>query len=551
MTRRHDNQRIPTWGIGVIALVAVVCGFWLAFTKEIPFVSGKGYELKAVFSDGQNLRAKSPVRISGVDVGEVTEVEHLTDEDGEADDAAVVTMELKDTALPIREDATLALRPRLFLEGNLFVDLQPGSPGQEELRSGSVIPLEQTQISVQFDQVLTTLQKPVRDDLQLFLKEFGDALDLYGGAEGFRELYRTSPVAYRYTAEVNQAMLGTEPGDLAGLVVNLDRTVRALNQDEQALQDLITNLRVVTGSFAAEDESLEEAIAELPRALAVGRPALRKLNASLPALRAFAREALPGVRAADKMLPDAIPWIRQLRKLVTKRELRGLVADLRPTIPALARLAKKSIPFLEQTRALSSCFTNVVIPWGNTEYHPAEYPPGEDVTVYKETGYSLAGVAGESRSGDAQGQWFRVLGGGGSNTFSIPSSDTGPAGGIAPFSILGSQPSKQSSAKTPFRPGVPCENQEPPNMESDVGSAPTTTATTRSSSGPGARVHGLSTEYAEIYTQLLQADALEQAGASRQAAKLQAEAMEALAQFGKQDLPAYQKALAQLTGGGS
>ena len=77
------------------------------------------------------------MRVAGVDVGKVTAVEHLTDEDGDGLDAAVVTMKIKDEdARPIHEDATLQLRPRLFLEGNLFVDVQPGSPGAEELDGG-------------------------------------------------------------------------------------------------------------------------------------------------------------------------------------------------------------------------------------------------------------------------------------------------------------------------------------------------------------------------------------------------------------------------------
>jgi phospholipid/cholesterol/gamma-HCH transport system substrate-binding protein len=547
VSRREHRRGLPNWGIGLIAIVAVLLGFYLAFAKSIPFISSKGYELKAVFSDAQTLRADSPVRIAGVELGKVSEVEPLTDDEGNGEDAAVVTMELKDEALPIREDATLALRPRLFLEGNLFVDLQPGSPGEEELRSGSVIPLEQTQVSVQFDEVLTSLQKPVREDMQVFLNEFGNALDRYGGAEGLRESYRTSPAAYRYTAEVNEALLGTQPGDLAGVVVNLDRTARALNQDEQALQDLVTNLRVVTGSFASEDEALEEAIQELPGVLAEGRPALAKLNASFPALRAFSREALPGTRAANRALPDATPWIHQARKLVSKPELRGLVADLRPTIPRLAQLAKKTIPFLEESRALSSCFNQVVLPWSNTEVPSHDDDAGP---VYKETGYSLAGVAGESRSGDAQGEWFRVLGGGGTNSVSFPTTDTGPAAGVTPFSLLGVEPAKQSSAKTPFRPGVPCENQEPPNLASDVATPPSTSSVERDSSGPGARAYELSTRYAEIYGELLQADALEQAGALLKARKIQSDAGAQLQQFLKTDLPAYEKAVDQLTGGG-
>src|SRR3954462_4825354 len=455
MNRSTENRRFSNFQIGLIAIVLTFIGFYLAFTKSIPF-AGHGYQLKAIVQDAENIRAKSPVRISGVDVGEVSDIQHLTDANGNGEDAAVVTMDIKDNALPIRQDRTLQLRPRLFLEGNLFVDLHPGSPSAPELKSGSLVPEDQTSVSVQFDQVLTTLQAPVRQDLQIFLKEFGGALDKYGGAKGFQESFRTSPAAYEYTSQVNQALLGTQPGDLAGFVSNLDVVARELNSNSTDLQGLITNLNTVSGDFAAHQASLRDAIVELPKALAVGRPALFKLNQDFPALRAFAREALPGVKAANQALDYANPWIGQLRQLISKPELRGLVEDLRPTVPDLAALSSASLPFLEQTRALSSCFNNVVIPWSNTNVPNNDSDPAAG-KVYQETGYGFTGVAGESRSGDANGQEFRVLGGGGPNTiapFNTPDLG-GPLTGVSPFSFIGSQPSKESSAKTPFRPALP------------------------------------------------------------------------------------------------
>jgi phospholipid/cholesterol/gamma-HCH transport system substrate-binding protein len=482
MNRPNHKPRLSNFQIGLIAIVLTFIGFYLAFTKSIPFVSGGGYELKAIVGDAQNIRAKSPVRISGVDVGQVTDVQHVTDAEGNGQDAAVVTMRLKDRALPIHQDATLQLRPRLFLEGNLFVDLHPGSPGAPDLDSGSVLPENQTSYSVQFDQVLTSLQAPVRENLQIFLKEFGNALDKYGGAQGFQESFRTSPAAYRYTSEVNEALLGTQPGDLAGFVSNLGTVARELNANSAALQGTIANLNTVSGAFAAHQASLREAIVELPRTLAVGRPALEKLNRDFPQLRAFAREALPGTKAANKALDYANPWIGQLRQLVSKGELRGLVKDLRPTIPALASLTKESLPFLEESRALASCFNNTVIPWSETPIPNSDSDPPAG-KVYQETAYGLTGVAGESRSGDANGQEFRVLGGGGNNTIDpFPSPEFGdPLTGVTPFAFQGSQPAKQSSAKTPFRPDVPCETQEPPDLHSEVGEAPSTTPHSASS----------------------------------------------------------------------
>jgi phospholipid/cholesterol/gamma-HCH transport system substrate-binding protein len=500
--RPNQNKRLSNVQIGLIAIVLTFIGFYLAFTKSIPF-AGHGYELKAVVADAQNIRAKSPVRISGVDVGQVTGVQHLTDANGNGEDAAVVTMDLKDTALPVRQDSTLQLRPRLFLEGNLFVDLHPGSPSAPELDSGSVLPETQTSSSVQFDEVLTSLQAPVRQDLQIFLKEFGGALDKYGGAKGFQESFRTSPAAYEYTSQVNQALLGTQPGDLAGFVSNLDVVARELNANSTDLQGLITNFNTVSGDFAAHQASLRDAIVELPKVLAVGRPALLKLNRDFPALRAFAREALPGVKAANQALDYANPWIGQLRQLISQNELRGLVEDLRPTVPDLAALSSASLPFLEQARALASCFNNVVIPWSNTNIPNNDSDPAA-AKVYQETAYGLTGVAGESRSGDANGQEFRVLGGGGSNTiapFSTPDL-AAPLTGITPFSFLGSQPAKQSSAKTPFRTDAPCETQDPPDLHSEIGPAPASKASGKSVTSASPEENSLTARYADILSQL-------------------------------------------------
>ena len=47
---------------------------------------------------------------------------------------AEATFTVTDEGLPIHKDATVALRPRLFLEGNFFLDVSAGKPE----RSGPV-----------------------------------------------------------------------------------------------------------------------------------------------------------------------------------------------------------------------------------------------------------------------------------------------------------------------------------------------------------------------------------------------------------------------------
>ena len=80
--------------------------------------------------------------------------------------------------------------------------------------------------------------------------------------------------------------------------------------------------------------------------LRVGYPALGELNDALPTLRAFSREALPGVRSSVPTLDAAIPWIAQARALVGEDELKGLAADLRQAVPSLVKLNERLIPAL-------------------------------------------------------------------------------------------------------------------------------------------------------------------------------------------------------------
>jgi hypothetical protein len=253
--------------------------------------------------------------------------------------------------------------------------------------------------------------------------------------------------------------------------------------------------------------------------------------APLLALRAFAREALPGVRSTPETLAAATPLLNQLRALFSQRELRGLSQDLRQAIPKLTKLSHRTIPFLNQSRSLASCFNEAIIPWSNSSVPDSTFPPPtvtdgagtHPATVAEETGYGLVGIGGESRSGDANGEYIRVEAGGGVNTPAIggpisgtvgnvienlqPASQTVPFVGFAESRILGSQPNlapgHEDSVKTPFRPDAPCERQAPPNLQTSNGPAPQqvspTVASPKSGSSKLGQLFGASKDFASAY----------------------------------------------------
>src|SRR3954447_23103443 len=135
---------------GVIAIVVTLVACYFGFTKANPFA--QHFELRAAFKTTNNLRPNSPVRIAGVTIGKVTKVERA------GDDGAIVTLRIDDKGQPIHSDAHVAIRPRIFLEGNFFVDLQPGTPSAPILGDNDIIPVNQTDTPVQLDQILTALQ---------------------------------------------------------------------------------------------------------------------------------------------------------------------------------------------------------------------------------------------------------------------------------------------------------------------------------------------------------------------------------------------------------
>jgi ABC-type transporter Mla subunit MlaD len=68
-------KRVPNWVIGLGLVLVLAAASYMAFAKKLPW--SHEFTIKAVFSSAQNLRTSSPVRIAGVNVGKVVNVEPL------------------------------------------------------------------------------------------------------------------------------------------------------------------------------------------------------------------------------------------------------------------------------------------------------------------------------------------------------------------------------------------------------------------------------------------------------------------------------------------
>ena len=451
------RKGMEPWKVGLIAAVVIAIGVYWGFTKFNPFANP--YELHAVFASSNNVAKNSPVRIAGVNVGHVTDVHHLSG----GRTGTVVTMAIQDKGLPIHDDATVKVRPRIFLEGNFFVDLNPGSPSAPKLPSGGTLAIQQASAPVQFDQVLGSLQADTRRNLQILLEQYGKAVKVGGPAYDASIKYWAS--AYKNSSIVNQALQGTDPHDLSNYIASAGIAAQALDANPVALKSLVTDFNTTALAFAREQGALSAGIAELPRTLHAATPALAALNASFPAVRTLTAALRPAVRNSLPAINALIPWTKQARGLVSQAELRGLVADLKPTVPSLEKLTQGSLKLYPQVRLASSCTNEVLLPWTNLTVPDTHFKPTGDVA--SESVKWLPGVAGESRSGDANGQWFRVGAGGGPQMIGFG----GGLFGTALFPIQGLQPSKPASPPA-LKEDVPCETQQAPNLDAQTSAPP-------------------------------------------------------------------------------
>jgi phospholipid/cholesterol/gamma-HCH transport system substrate-binding protein len=468
--RRRRNRSPLT--VGLIALAIIVVGVFLGFTKDIPFTHG--FRVKATFASANSLRLNSPVRIAGVAVGKVKKVEAK-----EGTDEAVVTLELDKSALPIHEDATAKIRPRIFLEGNFFVDLTPGTPSSPKLADGDVIKVTRTATPVQLDEVLTSLQSDTRQDLRDVLDGFAQGLNSkptaaddrdadrsargQTAAESFNDAYKDSPGALRGSAQVNEALLGTEPDrDVARLLAGTARTAGALIRNEGQLKDLITNFNTTMAAFASEEGNLSASIRLLAPTLENANAALASLNRAFPPTRAFAREILPGVRETASTIDASFPWVEQAQKLMSQAELRGLAEDAAPAMADLAQLTNSSLTLLPQIDRTALCARDTVLPTGDLVIHD-QFDTG--TANYKEFWWTMVGLSGEAQNFDGNGSMVRFAPGGGSQAVALgtANSPTGQLIGAASARIQGVQP-KFPGKRPPYVSSVRCHKSKIPNV---------------------------------------------------------------------------------------
>jgi ABC-type transporter Mla subunit MlaD len=479
--RRRSRRRpaettranLMLWGAGTLGVVFILC--YLIFGFAIPGSSTRELRLVSQYGGAVRPGTAAQVRIAGVNVGNITSLKPLKDRPG----FAVITAKINDDTPTIRRDATVKIRPRLFLEGNFFLDVNPGTPGRPPLGDRPLPPSAVTSY-VAFDEVLGTLDAATRRNFTGATTALGDTVGKDGGATAFQELVKALPPALRTTATVTKAARGQRDGDLARVIREAGGLFATLDSDESALRSVLSDGRRTFTAFADESENLRGTIRSLDGTVQTAAGSLATISRAVPETRALINDARPLIRRLPETLDVANPALRSSVSIVRSDGIQRLLADLRPTLATLNRTTEPIATALDDAVPVARCLDRVILPTLRNKILDGGFTTGQP--VYRELLSAIVGLNNSVSNFDGNGNWIRYSVGLGNEALSIGSGSRETAS-LAERPLLGSVPA--SPLKTPpLRPDVQCDTQGVPSLVARV--RPNTTKQRRADVSPSA-----------------------------------------------------------------
>ena len=223
-----------------MVVTALATGLLVILIGNMTFGPSKDY--RAVFSDATGVVKGDDVRVAGVKVGTVEDVE-IVDRD-----RALVSFSV-DSETTLSEATNAAIRYR-NLVGQRYVALSEGIGATDELEEGATIPISQTSpaldLTVLFNGFKPLFQALSPDDINQLSYEI---VQVFQGEGGTLEGLLAS------TASVTQTLADRDQV-IGDLITNLDRVLARLGDRDDQLSELIINFRTFVGGLKTDRQAI-------------------------------------------------------------------------------------------------------------------------------------------------------------------------------------------------------------------------------------------------------------------------------------------------------
>jgi phospholipid/cholesterol/gamma-HCH transport system substrate-binding protein len=341
----------PTRTGAIVLLVAllVIVG---VVTQSIPFLYGEsGHTIRADFAKVNNINARTPVRVRGVDVGTVTGIAAGPDPQRSSELKMLIT----NSGVVVHSDATAAIRWRTVLGGPMYVDLNPGSPDAPKL--AGAIPVSRTSSQDELDDLFRVYNGSTDQAQRDMLKGLSETLAAPGGLHiSLRALPDLRTVGAGLTP-----YMGTEQGDLARVVRGTARTAQALGASTAKLQTLVQGARQTLGATYAQRDALGQTMQLSPPTLDSTLTTMERLRTTLDHLDPLVSKLEPG---ATQLAPAAAALAPALNRTnAVLEQARPLLKSARPAFSDLRAASRLGTPLLQGLQAPVDRLNSNILPW--------------------------------------------------------------------------------------------------------------------------------------------------------------------------------------------
>jgi phospholipid/cholesterol/gamma-HCH transport system substrate-binding protein len=289
-----------------LSCFGILLFLWITFGGPTPF-KAKSYEVSIPFAEAAQLAQQSDVRISGVNVGKVKNIER------EPGKLAIAKIEIDDKYAPLPRDSRAILRTKTLL-AETYVELSSGSRDGPKLDDGSILPAANVAQSVQIDEIFRTFDSKTRAAFQEWMQNAAIAINGQGQA------------------------LSAGIGELGTTFTEFDHLFRILDTQELAVHQLFSNGAVALDAFRGREGELADLIRNSHNVFRTTAARDRDLEALFQAFPTFEDESRLTLERLKEFSLDTDPLLRQL---VPAAE------ELSPTLIAFGKLAPEAKGFFE------------------------------------------------------------------------------------------------------------------------------------------------------------------------------------------------------------
>jgi virulence factor Mce-like protein len=316
--------------IGAMTVLVILVGVFLAYNANngLPFVPTR--ELKVDFASGSDLGPGDEVRTGGFRIGLISSEKPIDLPNGQV--GAQLTLQLNQAEGKVPIDSTAEIRPRSVL-GLKYVDLHTGT-SKKIFSDGGTMPITQTSVPVQFEDVFSTFTPKTRSAIQGNLVGFGDTLAGRGSA--LNDTISSLPRLFLHLRPVAQ-YLAAPNTELTRFLNSFEGFMGTVAPVAQTNVELLKNAATTFEAISRDPNSLEQTIAQSPSTEDVTTASLKVQQPFLVDLGNLGTQLTPATAELKAALPDINPAIEI--GTTTLARTPSLNANLQQVMNALKQLA--------------------------------------------------------------------------------------------------------------------------------------------------------------------------------------------------------------------